>query len=197
MMAVFASILAALFSGLLALKAFGNRKPVAKSFVKTSGKQLLRIYNPNPETSVLIQAAVNQTSLEQLAIAKALKNGKILTFKKIHRQVGIRRRIDPREDVFFEFQLDDAPIDLLSFRSMVERDSFNFFDSFPSFNIVVRPNDYKSRLERFMVLTAPMWRKHIARYDLDDDLQPPQANPVYGGAEPEKPATLEGQNDPN
>ena len=143
-----ASLLAAGGTGLLAVKAFHNLKPYVL-FRQPNNTLIIR--NTNKDRDVIIADIINPTMRNDIEIANISfqKNFPEKTFcksqcnEKLHQysKHSINMLLEPSQEVEIEFFVSNLGVWMV-----LERDSFNFFDQLPIFNIVVRDKDpFKSR----------------------------------------------------
>ncbi len=158
-----ASLLAAGGTGLLAVKSFHNLKPYV---LFRQPKNTLVIRNTNKDRDVIITDIINPTTRDDIEIANInfQKNFPDKTFshlqcmKKLAQgsKHSIHMLLEPSQEVEIEFVVSTPGVWIV-----LERDSFNFFDQLPMFNVVVRDKDpFKSR--NFL---AGLWHR-FRKYNL-------------------------------
>lgn len=178
-MTAFLSFLAALFSGVLAFKAFGNRKPVVFHAAQSNKRFAVFFINPNLEHSVLLSQIINESGDNDLLFSMVPESDDHAWTREainqqelqpLGRQTHIGRYIRPGSQVIFVTSLGTERVGAPMIRFDVERDSCNLFASLPIFHIVVRAAPFKRRWENLSTPLAKQWRK-FAKYSLEEDNQ--------------------------
>jgi hypothetical protein len=144
--------LAAIFSGVLALRAFGNRAPVCYSAIQPGGEHALFVFNPNRKHSVVIAYVINRSGNDDLSIIRTDPHGGWPHSEKLAGpQYYLGLPIEPSQKAMVPISVKDPPT-AKPMQVTVERNHFNYFASVPKFNLLVSPTDYRN-----WVLRALFW----------------------------------------
>lgn len=165
MLTTVSAILAAVFSGILAFKAFGNKKPVTfyRHQPDDDGIDDFYIVNPNIEHYILIYKIVNESDNANLSVRVADNEENLKPPIAFDGSYFIGKLIHSRETWFLAV-CHDNPDTAKPMHLMVERDNFNYFSSVPAFNVVIKPFGFRTRFERIGSAIRPWWQKRICRY---------------------------------
>ena len=154
--------LGAIFAGVLAFKAFANKKPALFTEKNEHRQSYMRLFNPNSEHVVFISHFINTIPNEEFLIS-IIVNGKIVYQFSLSGEISAGFIIKPGAELVVSIGRPEGSL-LLPIRSGIERHNFNFFATVPSFVVTIRPPHFKTRLEWVGGLIKKPWQGIICRY---------------------------------